>query len=449
MLFWTTVTITILLMIAANALYVAAEFATVSARRSRIKEMAESGNRLAKMLLPVVQDKTALDDYVAACQVGITLSSLVLGAYGQSAIAAALAPVLAGWGFFADLAALSLSTGLVLILLSTLQVMFGELLPKSVALQYPERLALLTVVPLRWSLFVFRPLIWFLNGSGNLILSLLRVDYDQAEEHVHSPEEIELVVSESHEGGLLDAQERQLLRNALHLRGLIARQVMIPRTQLVAAPIEESVETLLQLAVDEGKTRILVYQKTLDDVIGFVHLKDLFRLYLAGETDSDLALRPVEQIPETLPVWEVWERLNRKHQYLAVVFDEYGGVAGLITFEDLIEEVFGEVQDEFDVETPPMSSDNMGRVHLRGDLLVSDVNEYLDLQLPEDVADTLGGLIFNHWGSVPEVGDEVTLGSPEVSLRVETVEDRRIAEVSLLLPDHEPPEVKEWEVARG
>ncbi|MCB0197096.1 MAG: HlyC/CorC family transporter [Anaerolineae bacterium] len=446
--FWITITITIILMIAANALYVAAEFATVSARKSRINQMALSGNRLAKMLLPIVEDKTALDNYVAACQVGITLSSLVLGAYGQNAIATALAPLLTEWGLFADLAALSVSTTIVLVVLTTLQVMMGELLPKSVAIQNPERLALLTLVPVRWSEFLFRPLIWLLNGSGNAILKILNINARGENENVHSPREIELLVTESHEVGLLDDQEQQLLRNALHLRGLIARQVMIPRTRLLAAPISQSVDDLLVLATDNGKTRIPVYETNIDTVVGFVHLKDLFRLHLEGEQDIEPIIRHIEQIPETMPILQVWDMLDRKQQYLAIVFDEYGGTVGMITFEDLIEEVFGEVQDEFDTELPLISSDDTGRIHLRGELLVADVNEYLSLRLPEDVADTLGGLIFNGVGQLPEPGAEVTLGSPEVTLRVEAVEQKQVTEVSLQLPDQTPPHVAEWEPAR-
>ena len=442
-------TVAVILMIAANALYVAAEFATVSARKSRLNQMAVSGNRLAKMLLPVVEDKDALDHYVAACQVGITLSSLVLGAYGQNVIAVALAPLLAEWGFFGDVVAFSVATTLVLIVLTTLQVMLGELLPKSIAIQNPERLALLTVVPLRWSQLLFRPLIWLLNGSGNLILKVFNIDFHEGEESVHSPEEIELLVSESHEGGVLDVQEQQLLRNALHLRQLIARQVMIPRTRLIAAPISRQVDDLLRLATDHGKTRIPVYETNIDNIIGFVHIKDLFRLHLAGEQDPQAVVRPVEQIPETLPILQVWDRLNRKHQYLAIVFDEYGGTVGVITFEDLIEEIFGEVQDEFDVEAPLMTADDTGRIHLRGELLVADVNDYLDLKLPEDRADTLGGLVFNAVGHLPEPGDEVTLGTPEVKLRVETVEHHQVTEVSLLRPDGDLPHVEEWEARRA
>lgn len=448
MWFFITVVITITLMILANALYVAAEFATVSTRKSRIGHMAASGNRLAKMVQPIVGDKDALDDYVAACQVGITLSSLVLGAYGQNVIATALAPILAGWGYFANFAALSISTTLVLIVLTTLQVMIGELLPKSIAIQNPERLALWTVVPLRWSQILFRPLIWFLNGSGHLVLKLLRVHELAGEEHVHSPEEIELLVSESHESGLLDDQKQQLLRNALHLRDLIARQVMVPRTRLVAAPLNKPVDELLQLAAEEGKTRILVYEEIIDNTVGFVHIKDLFRLHLQDEQDLQSIIRKVEQIPETLPILRVWDLLKRKHQYLAVVFDEYGGTVGLVTIEDLIEEIFGEVQDEFDVELPLITSDDEGRIHLRGDLLVADVNEYLELDLPEDVADTLGGLVFNTVGELPEEGAEITLGSPEVTMRVEAMEERQVTEVSLLQPDIKVPRVTEWEVAR-
>lgn len=207
-----------LLMICFNALYVAAEFSAVSARRPRIRQQAEDGNRLARLLAPILIDTHLLDRYVAACQLGITASSLVLGYYGQAAIAGALTPLLAQLGGLQQAAATSLSVTLVLLLLTTLQVLLGELVPKSVAIRYPERLALLTVVPLRWSMVLLRPAIALFNGTGTLILRMLGVPPATGHSHVHSPEEIDLLIGESEKGGVLDADERQLLRNALRIR---------------------------------------------------------------------------------------------------------------------------------------------------------------------------------------------------------------------------------------
>lgn len=451
---------TIALLISINALFVAAEFATVSARRTRISQMAGSGNRLARLLLPIVEDRQALDRFVAASQLGITASSLVLGAVGQNLITGLLVgplttllgylqPVLAGIGIsaigLAGPAATSIIAAGVLIVLTILQVIFGELFPKSVAVQYPERVALATVVPVRWSVLILRPFIWLFNGSGNLVLRLLRVDMGSARSHVHSPEEIEILVTESHEGGLLDDEEKQMLRNAFRLRDLTARQVMLHRTRIIAAPVESSVMELMNLALEAGHTRIPLYQDTIDNILGFVHVKDLFRLHVSGNQNLAEILREVVYVPETLPVVEVWETLGNKRQYIAIVFDEFGGTAGLLTFEDLIEEIFGELQDEFDDETALISLDAEGRIYLRGDLLVSDVNEYLNLNLP-DVADTLSGLVLSEFGRPPKVGDEVTVG--DTIIRVEVMADLGVSEVSLqTTPAQVSSQVGEWEVA--
>jgi putative hemolysin len=438
---------TVALMLFANAFYVAAEFSTVSSRKTRIMQLAGSGNRLARYLAPIMEDSEALDTYVAACQIGITISSLVLGAYGQNVIAGALVPVLGNFSNLSEAAAISISTSGVLIFLTILQVVLSELFPKSVAVQYPERVALFTVIPMRWSLVVFRPLIWLFNGSGNLILKLIGTRREGEHIHVHSPEEIELLVSETHEGGLLDDEAQQMLRNALRLRELTARQVMVPRTRLVVAPRKSSVDDLIKKACDAGFTRIPLYQSTIDDIVGFVHIKDLFNLQLQGQQDPSEIIREVIYVPETLPIADVLTTLNNRRQYFAIVFDEYGGTAGLITFEDLIEEIFGELQDEFDEELPLISSDKQGRIYLRGDLLVSDVNEYLKLNLPESEADTLGGLVFSELGRIPTVGDEITTGAPNVAIRVEAMEALSITEVSLQLPVGVMPQISEWEVA--
>jgi CBS domain containing-hemolysin-like protein len=236
-----------------------------------------------------------------------------------------------------------------------------------------------------------------------------------------------------------------MLRNAFRLRELTARQVMVPRTRLVAAPIESSVSDLLEKICQEGYTRIPIYQTTIDNIVGFVHLKDLFQRQVQGQQSIQGMVRQVIYVPESLLAAKVWNTLNKNHQYLAIVFDEYGGTAGLITFEDLIEEVFGELQDEFDAdELPLISSQKDGRLRLRADLLVTDVNEYLGLNLPDDDVDTLGGLVFSELGRLPVVGDEISLGEPEVTIRVEAMEALGVTEVSLQLSLDQPPHVEEW-----
>lgn len=459
-MFFTIITIiaVVALMIFFNALYVAAEFATVSSRRTRVSQMAGQGNRMAQLMLPIMENSKKLDNYVATCQVGITISSLVVGAYGQDRIASLLVSPLLGllerlsaWGLFqiedtvvAEAAAQSIAITLVLILITVLQVIIGELFPKSVAIQYPETVALAVVVPMRISRWLLSPFIALFNGSGNLILRLMG---HRGEKHTqaHSPQEIELLVTESHESGLLDDRERVMLRNAFRLRGLTARQVMLHRTRLASAPATSSVQEILNKAIDEGFTRIPVYGDSIDNITGFVHIKDLFRLHMEGETDIKEIVREVVYVPETLPAAEVWEKLNTRRKYLAIVFDEYGGTEGLITFEDLIEEVFGELQDEFDEEMALFSKDEDGRIYLRGDLLVSDVNEYLELELPPE-ANTLSGLVFSELGRAPEAGDEVTVG--ETTIRVESMEDLGVSEISLKLPPSEgDAPFTEWEVS--
>ncbi len=450
---------TVTVMIFFNALYVAAEFATVSARRTKVSQLAGTGDRLAQALLPYLENSSSLDRYVAACQIGITISSLVLGAYGQNAIAGELvqpiamllerfpsfAHLLGSDGATASLVlANTISVTVVLITITTLQVIFGELFPKSVAIQYPEQIAKSVVWPMSVSLKLFAPLIWLFNGSAALILRLMGHSLKEGHSHAHSPEEIELLVSDSHEGGLLDDIERQLLRNAFRLRDLTARQVMLHRTKVQAAPEDSTVLEVLNLAIGNGYSRIPVYRDSLDDIVGFVHVKDLFKLFVQGETAIDSAFREVVYVPETMPVSDVWELLNDRRKYLAVVFDEFGGTAGIITFEDLIEEIFGELQDEFDNEMALAAIDKEGRIYLRGDLLVSDVNEYLELQLPVE-ADTLSGLVFSELGRPPEEGEEITIG--DTKIRVEAMEDLGVREVSLeMSPDDSVAPYSEWDV---
>lgn len=425
----------IVTMIGINALYVAGEFASVSARKSRIQQMAESGNQLARMLLPIIEDRHRLDNYIAASQVGITLSSIVLGIYGQQQLAPRLAPLLQRIPFLnQEVVAAGVAATLVLLFLTTLQVVLGELVPKSIALQYPERIALATVLPMRWSAeIILKPLIILLNGSGSLILRLLGASYGGGHGHVHSPEEIQLLIGESYEGGLLDAEDRRLLDNAFRVGELTAGEIAVPRTRMVAASVDTPLPELLKLAAESDYTRIPVYENDIDHVIGFVHLKDLFKLTKTQpQANANSIVRVAPYVPETMLANDVWETLNRERSYIAFVFDEYGGTVGMITREDVIEELFGEVQDEFDSELAPIVKVGDRQYLVRGDLLVEYVNDRLAVDLPVGFANTIGGLILHTIGRVAEVGDEASVNG--ITLRVQATTGTSIDQVRLTLP---------------
>jgi CBS domain containing-hemolysin-like protein len=427
------------LLIGLNALYVAGEFAAVSSRRARIAQLADEGNRLANTILPVLQDPHRLDNFIAASQVGITISSITLGIYGQQQIAPRIEPLLASLPLGrlssggAGVAAAGAAAILVLFTLTTLQVILGELVPKSVAIQYPERLALLTALPMKWSAdYILKPLIALLNGSGAFILRVLGAGYEGGHAHVHSPEEIIFLVKESFRGGVLDAEEHRLLRNLFRAGAKRAEEIAIPRNRMVAVDFDAPVAEVLGLAADSAYTRIPVFDHDIDNIIGYVHLRDLFNLYRINQEDHLRAiLRPVPYVPETLPVPEVWTRLNAAESYLAIVFDEFGSTSGMITREDLIEELFGEVQDEFDHERALISARGVNQFVVRGDMLIDDLNAVLELKLPHHATNTIGGLVIEELGRMPRAGDVVEVTN--VRLRVEGVENRSVRTVHLTL----------------
>jgi CBS domain containing-hemolysin-like protein len=380
-----------------------------------------------------------LDNYIAASQVGITLSSIVLGIYGQRQIAPLLAPwlerlPLGGLSDGGEMAAAGSAAILVLVLMTVLQVILGELVPKTLAIQYPERLALITALPMKWSAdYILKPLIVLLNGSGALILRALGASYEGGHAHVHSPGEILILVKESHRGGLLDAKERQLLSNLFRTSDKRAEDIAVPRNRVVAADVDEPLLEALQRLADSAYTRMPVFEGDIDHVVGFVHLIDLFNLYQTDpQSNLRAILRPAPFVPETLLIIEVWNRLNETQSYLALVFDEYGGVSGLITREDLIEELFGEVQDEFDSEQALLSPSGANQFVVRGDMLIADLNASLELRLPHDLAHTIGGLVIEELGRAPQVGDAVEVAG--VRLQVEAVDELSVSRVGLTLP---------------
>ncbi len=430
---WLSIAFVVLFLILIDALYVAAEIGAVGSRRSRLARMAGEGNRLAQVVLDIVQDPRRLDTYIAACQLGITLSSLALGFYGQAVVAPALAPYLLSWGWASELVVSSLTATGVLIFLTTLQVLLGELSPKTIGLQYPERTALLTVVPVRWSLVLFRPLIWLFNGSGRLLLRLLGFSAVAESAHVHTPEEILMLVRESGAGGVLDPAERELLENTLQLRSRPVRQAMVPRTQILAAPVDTPVPDLFTQLACSPYSRMPLYQGTIDNIVGVVHLKDLM-CAVARErpvTAQEL-MRTPPYIPDTVPVEEVFTLLQREHYHMAVVIDEFGGTAGIVTFEDILEEIFGDIYDEFDVDRHPIQIVPDRGLRVDGDVTLADLNALLGELLPEEEADTVGGLIQSRLGRVPRKGDTVVVAG--YTFQVEEMDGRAVEQVLISLP---------------
>ena len=335
-------------LILVNALYVAAEFAAVGARRSRLRRLAEDGNKLAARVLPILEDGHKLDRYIAVCQVGITVSSLVLGAYGQAALGPRLSPLLVQFAGMEPLAAESAIAVGLLLTLTAAQMVLGELIPKSLALQFPTQVALLTLLPMLWSQRLSKWAIDLLNGSGILILRLLRIPVT-GHRHVHSPEEIELLIAESRDGGLLEPSEQVRLHRALRLNLRSARELMVPRVRLAALEASLPFDEVLKAVAASPYTRLPVYREHIDRIVGMLHTKDLVtRFVQTGHREALVAImRPVVNVPDSMPADKLLAFLRERRSHQAVVRDEQGGVAGLITLEDVLAELLGGVSDEF------------------------------------------------------------------------------------------------------
>ncbi|MBZ0154590.1 MAG: hemolysin family protein [Alphaproteobacteria bacterium] len=406
----------IIILIAINALYVAAEFAAVSVRRSRIRQLAEEGNLFARRLLPSLEDTTKLDRYVATCQIGITLSSLVLGAYGQATLAIELAPSFERWGGMQAVAAQSTSAVVVLTGLTVLQVILGELVPKSLALQYPTQMALYTVEPMRLSQVCFSWFIAFLNGSGIAILKLLRVPYG-SHRHIHSPEEIDMLIVQSRDGGLLEPDEQQRLHEAIQLSSRPARQLMVPRWYVKAIDIATPVKEVLHQVANGPYTRLPVYRESVDTIVGMLHTKDLVVHYLAhGKVPSiEQVMRPVLYVPENVNAYRLLALLRDGRSHQAIVIDEYGGFIGLVTLEDVLTELFGEISDEFKGEQPQPERLPDGRVRLPGLMRLEDAEPWIGVCWKGE-SDTVGGHVTEALGHIPSVGERITIDGVTVEV---------------------------------
>jgi putative hemolysin len=425
----------ILLLILLTALFVAAEFAAVGARRSRLRRLAEDGNSLAARLLPILDNPQALDRYIAVSQVGITLSSLILGAYAQASIAPRVAPLVQRVTGLEASAAESSSAVIVLLVLTVLAMILGELVPKSLALQDPTNTALYTVIPMQWSERAFSWSIDFLNGSGVLLMKLMGLR-STGHRHVHSPEEIELLIAESRDGGLLEPQEQMRLHQALRLGLRTAAQLMIPRARLAAIDAATPFQEVLRVVAASPYSRLPVYRGSLDDVVGILHIKDVATGFITdGDRTSVTALlKPVARVHHSMPADHLLAYLRDRRVHQALVVGDGGTVDGFITLEDVVAELLGGVSDEFKLAPAHATRLPDGQVRLPGSLRLDQASQALgtDWRGPGDTVATFIAAVL---GYVPVPGEQVTIKG--ITFVIEAVEGDAVSS-ALVIPA--PPE---------
>ncbi len=432
--------IVIAVLVLLNGFFVAAEFSIIGVRRSRMERLSEEGNRTAAWVRSVLIDRTKTDRWIATAQLGITLASLGLGMYGEPAIAHFIEPPLHDWFGLTDAIVHTVGFLFALALITYLHVVIGEMVPKSLALQKAEQTVLSLTRFMRLSGRAFSVPVTVLNRIGLLMLRLLRMPPPSESSRLYTAGELQSIIAESSAGGLVEEYEQQLAANIFEFAERRVRQVMTHRTSITAIPVTVSKEDVLELVDTKRFSRVPVFQDNIDNIIGILHIKDFIRQQLAnGAFDLETLLRDVSFVPETLPVDEMLAVFRNQRQHMAIVMDEHGGTLGLVTLEDLIEEVVGEVRDEFDgEEAPPVTIVAPGHIVAQGTALLEDIKDYAVLGDHDPHIQTVGGLMMAELGRRPLVGDEITLGS--VILRVEAVERLAVTRVSIRLPTSDDAE---------
>lgn len=414
------------LLVLANAFFVAAEFALVATRRTRIEAMIRRGDAKAKRVRTVIR---ALDRYISGTQLGITLSSLGLGWVGEPAIARTIETAFA---MLPAAAAAVLTHGIAsavaFAIITFLHIVLGELTPRAVALLYPEATSRWVVAPLMAFTVVTNPFIWLLKTSANLSLRLFGLQAPKELEHLHSPEELRMLVEQSHKAGKLDRDDARLLTGVFEFSEKDAREVMTPRTQIVALPVAATLAEAADGIAAAARSRYPVYRGSLDDIVGIVYAKDVLAALRQPAPPADIAplVRPAHFVPGSREVEDVLADMKLLKQHMAIVLDEFGGTAGLVTMEDLLEEIVGQIEDEYDRPARRPSTAPAGAATFSGSDALVDVNQRLGLQLARDEYSTLGGYLFGSLGRLPKVGDRVPVEGG--TFEVTAMEGRRVGE---------------------
>lgn len=417
----------VLLLIGLNGLFVAAEFAIVGAPRATIERRAASGQRGARVVSRVLNDPRNQDRYIATAQLGITFATLGLGMYGEHQLAHFLEVRLDDWGFEASwIAAHTLATLLAISIMTYLHVVLGEMVPKSLALSHAEGTVLRVTPPMLWIRGLLYPLVVTLNAIGNGLLSLVGVDRSQgSEEQYYSAEELEFVVQESLEGGMLEQGSGRILRELFDLGNLVAEDVMRPRVQVYGVRIGATPESIRTLIEEHAHTRYPVYGEDLDDILGVAHIRELAACVLEDRPLSADAMTEVPFVPSSSPLSSVVTRMRDQPVQFAVILDEHGGTAGIVTPDDVTNEILGRVPESD--ATGEMFRDASGRLHAAGTVRLDELSERLRLHIEHPEAETVSGLVLALLERPPRLGDAVEYDG--IELRVAQVDGRGVAQV--------------------
>jgi CBS domain containing-hemolysin-like protein len=401
-----------------NAFFVAAEYSLVTSRRTRIRELDRQGNRRARAVLRITADPP---NFIAAMQLGVTLTSLAIGAFGEQLFANLFEPAIATF----------LAVILALLIITYLHVVLGELVPKGLALGHPERIALAVSTPVRGFFFVMKPLIWLLKRSTELVLALLGQQSPGAES-AHSEAELRMLLSTSAEQGEIERGEQEIVDKVFDFADKDVADVMVPRPDVLALSIEMPAEEALRVVLDSPYTRYPVYRETIDEIVGVLHVRDLVAaLHDRGIAAVDVAqlLRPAPMVPETKGLLALLAEFKRTKQLMAIVIDEYGTMEGIVTLEDLLEEIVGEITDEFDEPEETYERVDDDTVRIEGTMTIDDFNDQFDVELPDADYHTVAGFVFGALDRTAEPGDEVTHDG--VVFHVDEVEGQRIVRITV------------------
>ena len=422
----------VLALVFANGFFVAAEFALVTVRKTRVDQLIAEGNRRA---ISVRQAISQPDNYIAATQLGITMASLGLGWLGEPAIARLIEPLLqglpAGW---ARTSSHSIAIAIAFAFITALHIVFGELAPKTIALQNPEATSLLVATPTRVFMKVFWPFIALLNGMGRRAVAVVGLRPPSGHSMVHSEEELKMLVTASQEAGVIEEDEEQMLHRVFGFGDLTAGHVMVPRTEVTGIHVEASLDEVVARIAEQPQPWLPVFGASPDDVPGFLHVEDLFAALRkpAAEFQVRGYLREAMTVPETMKADEVLEEMKRHRTHHAVVIDEYGGTAGVITFEGLMERIVGEVGSEARPAGRKVTVLADGSALIDGLALATDINEQFGMHIDEDVYNTVGGFVLGELGRRARVGDRIEVEGR--TLRVEALDALRVARVYLSSP---------------
>lgn len=383
-----------IVLIALTAFFVAAEFAIVKVRSSRIDNLIAEGNNRATSVKTVI---TNLDEYLSACQLGITVTALGIGWFGKPALKQMFDTLFANWNISTQLADI-FAVILVFLLITFLHVVIGELAPKTVAIQKSEQVSLLVSKPLIFFYRIAFPFIWLLNGSARIITKLLGLKPPKGHDEVHSEEELRLLVSESYKNGEINQSEYKYVNKIFEFDDRIAKEIMVPRTEMNIISKEMSAEEALQKMSREKYTRYPVVDGDKDHVIGFVNFKDIFTEFVqhkaVNKKTVEQYVRPIILVIDSIPIHDLFLKMQKERTHIAILIDEYGGTSGLVTVEDILEEIVGDIQDEFDTdEQPEIQQVSETKTILEGKVLVSEVNTLFGLEIDDDGVDTIGGWI--------------------------------------------------------